>query len=261
MTLLLTDVSKLGVAMAADSAVTFGSGRVYVGAQKLLPAYSIDAGLSVWGRGDVAGTDADEWLGRFIGSSIDPGASLWEVATLLADRLNHDFGGVIHERMGVHVAGFDQRDGTRGPAFYHVHNGHYKVRFSGGRIVEVPGEQPPIREFRAHDDRPPRVYTDDDLHLTSNGDFGILAYLLLKMQPILGDVTSIAGLAFPYPRTLTTRGEYLRFWIHVVKEVYRLSDARPGAPIQPPTVGDASIGGPISVLTISDSGIQHFYAK
>lgn len=45
MTLVLTEVSWLGVAMAADSAVTFGSGRVYVGAQKLLPVPNINAGM------------------------------------------------------------------------------------------------------------------------------------------------------------------------------------------------------------------------
>jgi len=51
MTLVLSEVSYFGVAMAADSAVTFGTGRVYIGAQKLLRVPQIDAGLSVWGRG------------------------------------------------------------------------------------------------------------------------------------------------------------------------------------------------------------------
>ena len=77
MTLLLTDVSKFAVAMAADSPVTFSSRPVYIGAHRLLPVYSIDAGLSVWGRGDVAGTEADEWLERFIESDVRAGGSLW----------------------------------------------------------------------------------------------------------------------------------------------------------------------------------------
>jgi len=47
MTLVLTEVSSFGVAMAADSAVTFDSERVYVGAQKLLPVSQLDAGLSI----------------------------------------------------------------------------------------------------------------------------------------------------------------------------------------------------------------------
>jgi len=264
MTLVLTDVSMYGVAMAADSAVTFPSGRVYVGAQKLLPVDKINCGLSLWGRGDVAGTPADEWLTDFIEHDIGTGMSLWDTANTLADRLNKDFGEIISDRMGVHLGGFDvdQESGIRGAAFYHVHNGHYHVGVKGGQVIDIPDEKPPIRAFKAHADRPPGSNSSDDRPLpVRNGDILIFAFLSEKVDAILDVMASNTGFSFPYPRTLETRGEYLRFWINTVKGIYRLSNARPRNLIQPPTVGDASIGGPVTVLTISESGEMRFYAR
>jgi hypothetical protein len=101
MTLVLTEVSNFGVAMAADSAITFPEDRVYVGAQKLLPVYQINAGLSIWGRGDVNNVDADVWVQNFINSDVRSGMGLWDMSVKLAEKLNQKFGRVIPERMGI----------------------------------------------------------------------------------------------------------------------------------------------------------------
>jgi hypothetical protein len=69
------------------------------------------------------------------------------------------------------------------------------------------------------------------------------------------------GLSFPYPESLESRGEYLRFWIKTITEIYRLSNARRRVLPQPVTSGDASIGGPVTVLTISKEGITSFYTR
>jgi hypothetical protein len=261
MTLVLTEVSSFGVSMAADSAVRFPSGRVYIGAQKLSPVSKIDAGLSLWGRGDVNGVDADVWLQRFIENDVRNGMSLWNMANELAEKLNEAFGGVISGRMGIHVGGFDEKNGIRGPAFYHVHNGHYRIGFVNGQVVELPEEDPPVREFRAHEDRAPAIYAESDFRITRNGDFAIFAFLYDRINPLFNRIQQIIGLSFPYPPSLAARGEYLRFWISTVIEIYRLSNARKRILPQPATAGDASIGGPVSVLTISESGIESFYTK
>lgn len=261
MTLVLTDVSRFGVAMAADSAITLRTGRVYLGAQKLLPVYQIDAGLAVWGRGTVNGGAADEWLQLFIENEVTDGMRLWEVATTLAESLNRAFGGVISERMGVHLGGFDEQSGTRGAAFYHVHNGHYHVEVQGGQIIEVPDEQPPLREFRAHEDVSPVASSQGQYRLTGNGDFAIFMHLFQSLGPIFKGIRDVVGLQFPFPPTLASRGEYLRFWISTIKEIYRQSNFRRRILPEPATAGDASIGGPVTVLTISDAGIQSFYTR
>lgn len=262
MTLVLSEVSHRGVAMAADSAVTFGSGRVYIGAQKLQPVPQINAGMSVWGLGSVNGEDTDVWLQQFIQTQVKPNMVLWDTAQHLADRLNHAFGGTAPDRMGIHVCGFDEHQGVRGPALYHVHNGHYEVGIDKGKFVIVPKEDPPIREFRAHDDIRPQVWPHSrPPEMRRNGDISVFAWMNNYLSRFLGEFQAATQFRFPYPDSLATRGEYLRFWINMTIELYRLSNARPRILPQPATAGDASIGGPVTVLTISKKGIQSFYTK
>lgn len=187
--------------------------------------------------------------------------SLLDMAQALASSLNQAFGGLAPGRMGVHVAGFDTRDGVRGPALYHVHNGHYHWEFISSSVQMVSDEDPPIREFRAHEDRPPQAYGTGQAFIERNGDFVLFSALFDRLRPLLGSINAAIGITFPYPDSLETRGEYLRFWLNHVKDIYRLSNARSRAVTQPATGADAHIGGPVTVLTISDAGIQDFYAK
>lgn len=262
MTLVLTEVSTFGVAMAADSAVTFSSRRVYIGAQKLLPIPQIDAGLSIWGQARICDVDADIWLQEYIRNEIPDDISLWNMAENLAQKLNREFDGIIGERMGIHVGGFDERNGVRGPAFYHIHNAHYHIEYRDGEVKCIADEEPPIREFRAHDDHPPRIYEGGNFPIpTRNGDFSVFGLLYDKVSPLFGNIHALTGLHFPFPNSLAARGEYLRFWINTIKEIYRLSNARMRVLDEPMTAGDAHIGGPVTVLTISEHRIESFYSK
>lgn len=91
MTLILTELSEYGIAMAADTAVTMLSRstvtrsfeRVYFGVRKLRPIFKIQAGVSVWGQGEINGVDTDVWLGEFITRREDDYNSLQEFAILL----------------------------------------------------------------------------------------------------------------------------------------------------------------------------------
>lgn len=262
MTLILTEVSRHGVAMAADSALTFSSGRSFYGAQKLLPIPQLNAGISIWGNYTIANKYADIWTQDFIANTVNSNATLWDTANLLAEKLNSAFGAVIQERMGFHIAGFDTKSGIRGPAFYHVHNGHYKIDLQFGQIIITPRETPPIREFRAEQDRPPMIYKENQFELTGNGDFVLLAYFRTAIQEKIEiELKQLAGFKFPYPDALSTRGEYIRFLIQTTAEIYRLSSHRLRILPQPTTAGETSIGGPITVLTISDQGIESFYTR
>lgn len=262
MTLILTEVSKHGVVMAADSALTRVDGRSFYGAQKLLPIPQVNAGISIWGNYNIAGTCADVWTQNFITNDVNSSANLWDTANLLADKLNNAFGNVIQERMGFHLAGFDTKNGICGPAFYHVHNGHYHWELKYGEIIEVPDEYPKTREFKANEDHAPKIYNEDESQLTGNGDFTIFSYLYKSIKPKIEDeLKLLTKFEFPYPSFLSTRGEYLRFWIQFIAELYRLSNFRLRILPQPATAGETSIGGPITILTISDKGIQSFYTR
>ena len=89
----------------------------------------------------------------------------------------------------------------------------------------------------------------------------IFAFLYEQMNPLFDRIREATGLAFPYPPSLQARGEYLRFWVKTLIEIYRLSNHRRRILPQPATAGDASIGGPVTVLTISESGIKSFYTR
>lgn len=262
MTLAITEVSPLGVAMAADSALTFNGTRSFSGAQKLIPAQQIDAGFGIWGNFSLGNQYADEWLQDFISQHVQPGASLWSVAQELAKHLNQTHSGGVGDWMGIHVAGYDSKDGVHGPAFYHVHNGHAHVEFKGGTAQWVFEEDPPIREFRAECDCAPALVVESGTgRVTRNGDIAIHVLLSGALTGVFEDIGKLTSLRFPYPATLATRGEYLRFCIQTTAEVHRLSNFRPRTLTQAPTVGDSHIGGPITVLTISEDGIHDFYTK
>jgi len=80
MTLVLTELSLLGIAMAADSAVTTPSltpnrqrifPRVLIGVTKLFPIHKLQAGVCAWGLGQISAIDTDVWLKNFIVSNED----------------------------------------------------------------------------------------------------------------------------------------------------------------------------------------------
>nr|WAH99905.1 MAG: hypothetical protein OI716_00660 [Candidatus Methanoperedens sp.]WAI00059.1 MAG: hypothetical protein OI720_00505 [Candidatus Methanoperedens sp.] len=266
MTLVITELSILGVAMVADTAVTIED-RPYIGFQKLFKVPLINAGLSIWGddladiRPDV---DADIWLQDFIDNHVTKDMSLWNMAEKLAKKLNDTIGKRFikeNKRMGIHVAGFDIKNGLRGPALYHVHNGHYQVGYGNGEIITIPNESPPIREFRAHDDCNPKIYNKGEYTKRRNGDFAVYAYLNVDFKTIFENLQKETNFIFPYPSTLEIRGEYLRFWVNTVKDIFRLSNLgiyrlsrRP-----PPMIDYTHIGGPVTVLTISEQGIKDYY--
>src|SRR3972149_6975541 len=73
MTLILTELSSNGIAMAADTAVTLmirphnrnPYSKVLQGGVKLLPVPDLNAGVSYWGLGQLNGMPTDDWLNDF----------------------------------------------------------------------------------------------------------------------------------------------------------------------------------------------------
>src|SRR6266481_1688971 len=115
MTLVLTELSDRGIAMAADSAITrihHITGLAHISpraACKLQPIGYLQAGLSCWGAGEIAGAPSDQWLGDFIDANRDCKA-LGEFANRLATALNTVFSrnpNPSDSRMGIHLAGYE----------------------------------------------------------------------------------------------------------------------------------------------------------
>ncbi len=262
-TLVITKLTRFGVTMVADSAITYDGRRSFVGYQKLFPVPQINAGISIWGNLDIKGTDADEWIKYFIKNYVTEDIELSELAEKLRKKLNETFGNSLIEennRMGLHVAGFDR---NRGPTLYAINNGDYKMMMSERGSIEVSVdsteehiiENPPLRRFEID-----TVYLDEkEQDGRKNGDFGIYDFLAEKLDSIFVELKQY-NFFVPYPINLEMLGEYLRFMISSTKEIYRLSsENRRTYGSVPPTIDYMHIGGPVTVLTISEKGINSFY--
>ena len=139
MTLVLTEVSNAGIAMIADSMISYVDPATFqmqlkppTDQKKLFKVCQPVAGVSYWGAIALVQGFGPEWLEKLISDST--AGTLKEFAESLAYALNLEcHGKIIDQPMGVHVAGFDQwSDGKRRPTFFHVHNGHLRAKLISG---------------------------------------------------------------------------------------------------------------------------------
>ena len=245
MTLVLTELNQHGIAMAADSAVTFSvplpSGdvthRVLHGIRKLQPVHQINAGISCWGIGSINGVDTDIWIGDVIQRSQSATSDLHSFASYLASELNS----VLppnSPNSGFHVAGFDQSGTAAFPAFYHVHNGSSQYFKDINTAI-----------FNANFDMPPQPYQPGQFYITRNGDYRFYAQFFAYFQGFLQSLPSqpqLASISIPSPDDLYTRAKLLRLQIQTVAGLYDVSNLVPG------------IGGPITLLGIGPSGYEFY---
>jgi len=247
MTLVLTELGSLGIAMAADSAVTIvhpSTGLRHVvpnAAKKLHVVPHLSAGISCWGLGSIAGTPTDQWLSSFIASSASF-TTLQGFANELARQLNAQVptNTTGNNRLGFHLAAFENYRGTPIPSFYHIHDGPSTV--SQQRCVTVNPNQ-----FNANHDVPPQWFQQNvsvgQSYITRNGDYQLYAQLFSQLEAFFQQLQPL-GIMIPFSRNLTDVAEYLVFQIRTMSEIYRLSNLVPG------------IGGCIHYLTINPAGIH-----
>lgn len=262
MTLILTEISKVGVIMAADSVITYEfdkktgrpiekSDRNEKGQtnwQKLLKVPSIRGGISYWGTiGAITrnlplrGKDDlrfDHWLKNL----IDKGnyTDLSAFADYLADELNAACSGKTlknDEKAGIHVAGYYKwSDGIRRPTFFHVHNGHLAdPRKPFEKHQDFPFEGKPI-EFNI------AFLENGNSWVTRNGDFTTYAVIWKQMELAFINLNQL-GITIPkYPSRLSSRRSYLHMAIEVMMRIYQCSSK------------GRTIGGVVSSLAIGADG-------
>ena len=265
MTLVLTEVSSVGIAMAADSAITklFQGKVVEVDQQgwlKLLPVPTISAGISYWGMiGAVTPTRFDNWLRRVIGSGSY--SDLPSFADCLANALNHACHGkplAEDQDVGIHVAGYSEwSDGVKRPVFFHVHNGnagmlvHYE-RDEEGRVVAVCPEwvSDPRKLFEKHQDFPTRAISlEENLaflqrgYLTRNGEYFLYAIISDHLSQAFKYINLIPEVSIPRdPSRLGSRKGFLHTMLDIMVRVYRCSNQW------------RSVGGTVTSLAIGPGG-------
>jgi hypothetical protein len=268
MTLILTELSRLGIAMAADSALTqelrkpngtMGD-KVYYGAQKLFIVPNLMAGIAYWGWGDIPQPSSDWshkdklertelWLPHFLDENKEHYNSLSMLAQLLEKELRNripkiDVNEYPYGDGGIHLAGYESRDGQLLPTFWHIHNGVSQV---------LPSKKINPTLVNANND----ISTENGRQIVDDGGFAIIkngdiaAYntlweLLFRPDSAFSKIIRTTGLTFPYSRTLADRANFLKFQIQTVEGLYRFSKEGKG------------IGSPVTTLTISPMGIMTY---
>jgi hypothetical protein len=256
MTLVLTEISPLGIAMAADTAITFtnkstNQSRVQNNAAvKLQTIPYLNAGISCWGMGSINNISTDQWLANFISSNNT-------LTTLkdFADKLENELNRLIpnnpnpqNGRLGFHLAGYETYQGSRAPSFYHIHEGESTTLQQRGITVNP-------NQFNANHDIPPAIaiqlVSKGQGWITRNGDYQLYVNIFASLEKLFQQLRS-SGIVIPNTQKLSDRAEYLVFQIRTISEIYRLSNLIPG------------IGGNIHYITISQvglhsQGIKYYY--
>jgi hypothetical protein len=250
-TLLLTECSASGVAMAADSAITMidAKGRVVEVDKrewrKVLRAPKIIAAVGYWGViGKIHQKGRfDDWLRRIMGQPTY--SDLPSLAATLADALNNACGSkplADGDSAGLHVAGFHPwDDGKCRPFFFHVHNGPGYVRIQeikqplpqGERLIEVRPQlvTGPRDLFKLHQDFPredaslqQNLEMLEGGYITRNGDFFYYSVVWDALQRSFNYLNLIPEFSIPRDRSLGARLGLLHAALETTVRVYRCSN-------------------------------------
>jgi hypothetical protein len=261
MTLVLTEVSKRGIAMVTDSAISrLRRGRLETVDQqqwkKLFKVESIRAGISYWGSIGYINSRFDDWLEQKIKNG--PYRDLPSLADYLATEMNKAVNNKpIPAPAGVHVAGFHRwSDGNRRPTFFHVHNGHGQIGWgasiTNGKIVltrpTYQGE--PRHCFARHNDFPNEKKTvEENLgmldtgYLTRNGDYSAYIVISAAIGAACSYLNNFPNVSIPRASmNIGVRVGFLKLLMETVIDIYKCSSM--------PEV----IGGKVLTLGITPNG-------
>lgn len=251
MTLVITEVSNVGIVLAADSAITKMRGNKIIeidqqGWRKVLEVPAIKAGISYWGMiGSVTSIRFDQWLERVIASGNY--SDLASFADHLANSLNKACNNkplTDTRGLGVHVAGYATwGDGKKRPFFYHVHNGHGAMQIQHeveklvdgrNRLVAVHPrwEGEPRKLFEKHQDFPcENKSLEENLqilnngYITRNGDYFFYSIIWDKLQQGFSYLNLIPNVSIPRdPNKLNSRKGLLHTALETTIRVYRCSN-------------------------------------
>jgi hypothetical protein len=222
MTLVVSDVSRFGIVMVGDSAVTAAAG-VEDGAVKIQYAEAANIGFALWGDALVGKTYMDRWLAEFIQNQVPAGETVEDVGQKLVATLNPilaESGCPWSEMVrGIHLAGY--RNGL--PVLFHVHCGH---------------EGEPPHELRLYRDYPDDQgwseaqfneilnKPDDFVHLR-NGYFRHFAPLFSNILTYSVQIKALLNIDFPY-RSLEGRLDFYKTLVRFVADVLAASRENPG---------------------------------
>ncbi|MBK7380300.1 MAG: hypothetical protein IPJ03_15155 [Ignavibacteriales bacterium] len=251
MTLILSEVSKHGVVMVADSAITtthtgvnLPSGKpipkyVRFGAQKVIQVPNEPIGISFWGMGRIGEIPTDIWINDFLTSRIDATDNLEDICNKLADEVNNAcFMAKQNCEGGFHVGSVIDIDSVNPtPILYHIHRGHPENTPSKFQLYKdhPDGQGITIKEYRDNLENGMRYFL-------RNGQYTVFAHLQQNLIDHIYALNRNYNIKLPYPENLQTLERLNRMMVGIMCDFYALSDQV------------ASVARPISSLIIDLKG-------
>ncbi|MFH0992147.1 MAG: hypothetical protein V1799_19265 [bacterium] len=225
MTLVVSDISRHGVIMVGDSAVTRKRGvdppEVISGAVKVQYFAKVNVGIGMWGQARVGDQRLDNWIATFADQSINTGDSVETIGNRLAKELNPflERSGKPWKDLvcGFHLGGF--RDDL--PVLFHVHCGH---------------NNEPAHELRLYKDYPDdQKWSEYSYNYFLNFEF---LHLRNGYHPLFGPLfdnildyskTLRAGFNISFPQnSLNGRFEFYKLLVKFVAGVLPVAGIHPG---------------------------------
>lgn len=235
MTLIITEVSRAGIAMAADSAFTPQGGGITQYAPKLFSSAKLRAGVSMWGN--YLPPQPSPWMRGFLAREEASGCpDIHTLATHLESELRIACPTArptsnLQATVGFHLAGYD----SGYPILYHIHNGQSQALAARGISVD-PQVINANLDLDLTSSKALMASTSVASYLTRNGDFRIYAIISFLLDPILGQLdplrrgggvsTPFGTLFVPAGNTLANRANFLAFQIRLVSTLFGVSNIR-----------------------------------
>lgn len=273
MTLIITELSPLGIAMAADTAEIVSGvnvrglieDRAFFGLTKLLPVRKLQAGISYWGWAKMppssyTGRWMDWWLEYFLVNNRNNYDTIEDLALLLETELRRTVPPLSEEELksepsgqgGIHLAGFLEENGKKLPCFWHIHNGFSQA---------LPEKKLDPHVVNANYDCPPQKYLGlgaGAIYVTTNGDTeAYLRFFRKYLREYLGELNREMGIVIPI-RTIDFTAEFWRAQIRFISELYSIAGIRDEISLRKMVRG---IGGEVTTLTITEEGIHSYQTR
>lgn len=275
LTLIITELSRFGIAMAADTAETVSSvnvrglieDRAFFGLTKLLPIPKLQAGISYWGWAKMppsseTGVWMDWWLTVFLIENINNYETIGDLVKLLEKELRKIVPPLSKPELelmpygngGIHLAGFAGEEEKKAPCFWHIHNGVSQA---------LPKKELDPHIVNANYDCPPRKFLQFQKSgaslVTTNGDIEPWARFFRRyLKKYLVELQKEMKIVIPLP-TIDFRAEFWRAQIRFISELYIVGgDVLKNGTLRQKVRG---IGGEVTTLTITKDGIHSYQTR
>lgn len=249
MTLVLSEVSKFGIVMVADSAITTTHNQkdklpsgdpipkyVRLGSEKIKRVPNRPIGISFYGMGKIAGIPTDVWMNDFLNHKIKPEHTLDEICNTLTEDINEAFFmNMQNDLGGFHVGAIlEPASQNAYPVLYHIFKERPDEKF------HLQKDNPDGRHFTIEEWR--EKLELGHAYYLRNGMYEQFAVLQEKIIETAHELNEKYGIQIPFPPSLIAHEKFDRLQVGLMCDLVAMSDRI------------ASVGRPISSLTINLKG-------